>query len=118
VYSDREVWRLALRIGFARSRDLLFTGRRVAAAEAFALGLIERLSEHDGLDAVLHELLEQFAACSPRAQRKTKQQILRFECEGVPGVLDDTLAEEALFEVDGVEGISAFVERRPPRFPP
>jgi enoyl-CoA hydratase/carnithine racemase len=118
VYSDREVWRLALRVGSARARDLLFTGRRVAAAEAFAVGLVGRLSAADGLDAVLDELLGQFAACAPRALRKTKRQILRFEREGAPGVRDDTLAEEALFAADAAEGICAFVERRAPRFPP
>jgi enoyl-CoA hydratase/carnithine racemase len=118
VYSDREVWRLALRIGFARSRDLLFTGRRVSAAEALELGLIERVSEADGLDAVLDKWVLQFAACAPGALRKTKRQILRFEREGAPGVRDDTLAEEALFDADGVEGISAFLGRRVPRFSP
>jgi enoyl-CoA hydratase/carnithine racemase len=116
VYSDREVWRLALRIGCARSRDLLFTGRRVSAPEALELGLIERVSEPDGLDAALDELVLSFAGCSPAALRKTKRQILRFEREGAPGVWDDTLAEDALFEADGVEGIAAFLERRAPRF--
>jgi enoyl-CoA hydratase/carnithine racemase len=117
LYSDQELWRLGLRVGFARSRDLLFTGRRVAAGEALEWGLVERLSEADALDTALNELLDQFAACSPRALCKTKQQILRFEREGAAGVQDDTLAEDALFEADGVEGVRAFLERRPPRFP-
>jgi enoyl-CoA hydratase/carnithine racemase len=107
-----------LRIGAARSRDLLFTGRRVTATEALELGLVERLTGSDGLDAVLDTLLEQLSACSPRALTKTKQQILRLEREGAAGVGDDTLAEEALFSADGVEGITAFLERRTPRFPP
>jgi len=118
LYSDREVWRLALRVGFARSRDLLFTGRRVSAAEAFKLGLIERVCEADGLDAAVNELVYQFVACSPSALRKAKQQILRFEREGSAGVRDDGLAEEALFGADAVEGIAAFIARRAPRFAP
>jgi enoyl-CoA hydratase/carnithine racemase len=109
---------LALRVGFARSRDLLFTGRRVAAGEALELGLVERLSAIDALDTALNELLDQIAACSPRALRRTKQQILRFEREGAAGVRGDTLAEEALFDADGIEGIRAFLEHRTPRFPP
>lgn len=116
LYSDREVWRLAQRVGFARSRDLLFTGRRLSAAEAYALGLIERLSEAEGLGAALDALVEQFAACAPRAMRTTKQQLSRFEREGAAGVGDDTLAEHALFDAEGVEGIRAFLERRAPRF--
>jgi enoyl-CoA hydratase/carnithine racemase len=118
LYSDREIWRLMLRIGAARSRDLLLTGRRVTATEALELGLIERLTTSESLDAVLETLLEQFSACSPRALAKTKQQILRLEREGAAGVRDDTLAEEALFSADAVEGIAAFLERRTPRFPP
>jgi len=118
VYSDREVWRLALRIGFARSRDLLFTGRRVSAQEAFELGLLQRLSGADGLDAVVDEVLGQFAACSPGALRKTKRQLLRFERSGAAAVGDDTLAEDSLFDADAIEGIAAFLERRPPRFLP
>ena len=118
LYSDQELWRLALRVGFARCRDLLFTGRRVAAPEALELGLVESLCEVDGLEPAVDELLGQFAACSMGALRKTKQQILRFECEGAAGVQDDTLAEEALFEADGVEGIRAFLSRRAPRFLP
>jgi enoyl-CoA hydratase/3-hydroxyacyl-CoA dehydrogenase len=118
LYSDRELWRLALRVGYARSRDLLFTGRRVAAQEALEWGLVERLSEVDGLDSASNQLLDQFDACSPRSLRRTKQQILRFEREGAAGVQGDTLAEEALFDADGIEGIRAFLEHRTPRFPP
>jgi enoyl-CoA hydratase/carnithine racemase len=118
LYSDQELWRLCLRVGFARSRDLLFTGRRVGAPEALELGLVDRLREVDALDTALNELLEQLAACSPRALRQTKQQILRFERAGAAGVRDDTLAEEALFDADGIEGIRAFLERRSPRFAP
>lgn len=118
LYSDREVSRLALRVGFARSRDLLFTGRRVNATEAFELGLIERKCAADGLPAVLDELIQQFCACAPQALRKTKQQILRFERDGSRGVGDDALAEQALCDADGIEGMTAFVERRKPRFAP
>jgi enoyl-CoA hydratase/carnithine racemase len=116
-YSDLELWRLALRVGTARARDLLFTGRRVEAAEALQLGLVERLSSAEGLEDILGELVAQFCACSPRALREAKRQILRLELDGPPRSADDSLAEEAFFEADGMEGMAAFLERRKPRFP-
>ena len=116
LYSDPEVRRLALRVGTARARDLLFTGRRIDAREALALGLVERGCADDGLDAAVEALCEQFAGCSPTALRKAKRQILRLEGDGRAGTPGDTEAEEAFFEPDGMEGMAAFLERRKPRF--
>jgi enoyl-CoA hydratase/carnithine racemase len=116
IYSDTEVWRLALRVGAAAARDLLFTGRRVAAEEALRLGLIQRLSAADDPEALLTEVLGELGSCSPVSLRKTKAQILRLEREGVHGLRTDEEAEAALFEPDAAEGMRAFLERRKPRF--
>jgi enoyl-CoA hydratase/carnithine racemase len=116
MYSDQEVWRLALRIGTARTRDLLFTGRRVEAVEALQLGLVERVTTLDGLGTALDEVLGQFASCSQSSLRKTKEQVLRLEREGARGIAGDGPAEEAFFEPDAAEGMAAFRERRTPRF--
>lgn len=116
VYSDAEIRRLALRVGTARARDLLFTGRRIDATESLALGLIERLVGDSELDGAVRECIGQFAACSPGALRKAKRQILALEQRGQTGTPDDALAEEAFFEPDGIEGMTAFLERRQPRF--
>ncbi len=117
IYSDTEVWRLALHVGAAGARDLLFTGRRVAAEEATRLGLIQRLSTADDPEASLIELLGELGSCSRASLRKTKAQILRLEREGVHGLRGDEEAEEAFFEPDAAEGMRAFLERRKPRFP-
>jgi enoyl-CoA hydratase/carnithine racemase len=116
IYSDTEVWRLALRIGAAGARDLLFTGRRVGAEEALRLGLIQRLSAAPDPQTPLLEWLGELQSCSPNSLRKTKAQILRLEREGAQGLRGDLEAEQALFEPDAAEGMRAFLERRPPRF--
>jgi enoyl-CoA hydratase/carnithine racemase len=116
IYSDREVWRLALRIGTARARDLLFTGRRVEAVEALQLGLIERMTDAGGFAAALDEMLGQLASCSQNSLRKTKEQLLRLEREGPRGIAGDGPAEDAFFEPDAAEGMAAFLGRRAPRF--
>ena len=116
LYSDSEVRRLASRIGSARARDLLFTGRRVDAEEALRLGLIERLTDLQSLEAVVEETLAGIAECSPVSVRKTKQQLLRLERAGSLEPPDDAEAEAAFFQPDAAEGIAAFLERRRPRF--
>jgi enoyl-CoA hydratase/carnithine racemase len=116
IYSDTEVGRMASRIGTTNTRDLLLTGRRVPAEEALRLGLIQRLSQPDGLEAVLGELFQQFSLCAPSSLRKTKAQVRRLEREGTAGLRGDGEAEEAFFDTDAAEGMRAFLERRPPRF--
>jgi enoyl-CoA hydratase/carnithine racemase len=116
LYSEREVSRLANRVGGACARDLLFTGRRVAAEEASRLGLIERLATADALDSAVNGLIEQLQACSPAALRKTKAQLLRLERQGAAAMTGEQEAEEAFFQPDAAEGISAFLAGRPPRF--
>jgi enoyl-CoA hydratase/carnithine racemase len=116
LYSSTEIWRLALRVGGAHARDMLFTGRRVAAAEALGMGLIERVTDDDSLEAALTELLAQLEAGAPSSIRKTKAQLLELERRSAPEPGEDTEAEEAFFEADAAEGFLAFIERRAPRF--
>ena len=117
LYSDSEVRRLAMRIGTAGTRDLLFTGRRIFGAEALRLGLIERLSEPGELEESLTELVGQIDSCSQASLHKTKQQLLRLETAGGGVRRDDAEAEAAFFEADAAEGFAAFLQRRSPRFP-
>ena len=116
IYSPIEVARLALHVGSARARDLLFTGRRVPAEESLRLGLIGRMVTTDGLQPAVNELIVQLRSCSPAALRKTKAQLLTVERAGIDATAGESQAEEAFFEPDAAEGMRAFLERRPPRF--
>jgi len=53
--------RLTARIGQARARDLMFTGRRVSGAEAVELGLANRVVPDEQLEAATSELATQIA---------------------------------------------------------
>ncbi|GAA5177217.1 enoyl-CoA hydratase/isomerase family protein [Rugosimonospora acidiphila] len=66
-------YRLPALIGEALAKELLFTGRRVPAAEALAIRLVNRVVEEPGeLLVAAHSLLDEIAGGSALALRLTK----------------------------------------------
>lgn len=107
------------RAGYATGADLLFTGRRVPAAEAFGLRLVDRLVPAGTDRTAALELATAIAANSPVAVRNAKHALRR----GLDLDLDEGLAVEdtawrsAIFSADRVEGVRAFLDKRPPQWP-
>ncbi|KAA8613275.1 CaiD Enoyl-CoA hydratase carnithine racemase [Pyrenophora tritici-repentis] len=118
-------YRLPALIGLARARDLILTGRRVAAPEAYFLGLCDRLVEITADDA------KQEGA--PR--KKVLDEAIRLAreiCEGGPIAIKAALAavegcalgeqaENAAYDIvvktkDRDEALLAFREKRKPVF--
>lgn len=105
-------------VGVAAARDLLFTGRTVAAEEMVRLGLVSQLWQPDDFAAELVDLATQIAAKAPLATRLTKAALR----DGGFASLDDSIRWEALAQPvtlagpDLVEGLAAARERRPARF--
>lgn len=56
--------RLPERVGKARAKEMVFTGRRIGAAEAVEIGLAQRCVPDDQLDATISELCQQILANS------------------------------------------------------
>ena len=110
--------RLGRLIGPARAMDLVLTGRRVGAAEAHRLGLVDAVVPGAGLGAAAEEAARTVAANAPLAVRSAREAI-RF---GLTHPFEDGLKLEGdlqrmLYASDDCrEGIAAFLERRPPRW--
>src|SRR5829696_4421958 len=110
--------RLARVMGKQRAMELVLTGRRIDAAEAHRLGIVNQLAPRGGwLDAAL-ELATVVASRPPLAVRLGKQAVLAADETPLSAGLE---AERRLFELamateDRVEGMTAFVEKRPPEF--
>jgi 2-(1,2-epoxy-1,2-dihydrophenyl)acetyl-CoA isomerase len=105
-------------VGTAASAEMIFSGSMVKAEEAHRLGIFNRVVPHDEL-ANETELLARSLAAKPQLTlRLAKQAINRSLAAGLEEML--AFEEEAqircAFSEDGAEGLTAFVEKREPRF--
>jgi enoyl-CoA hydratase/carnithine racemase len=107
------------RAGYAAGADLVFTGRRVPAAEAYRLRLIDRLVPAGTAVAAALELATTIAANSPVAVRHAKHALRHgFDVDLAHGLdIEDEAWRAAIFSADRVEGVQAFLNKRPPRWP-
>jgi enoyl-CoA hydratase/carnithine racemase len=110
--------RLARVIGKQRAMELVLTGRRIDAREAFSLGLVNQVTgKREWLDKAL-ELAQVVARRPPIAVRLGKQAVLAAEETALTAGLDQErrLYELAMATEDRVEGMIAFLEKRRPDF--
>ncbi len=109
---------LARRLGPARAKDLIFTGRRFGAEEARDLGLVSRVVARDALEEVTMELAREICRSSPVAVREAKLAIDRGQGVTVEdGIeLEDLAWRRAVASQDRREGIAAFNEKRDPQW--
>lgn len=109
---------LVRRLGPARAKDLIFTGRRISAEEARDLGLVARVVERDGLESATMELAREICGSSPVAVREAKLAIDRGQGvtmdDGIE--LEDLAWRRAVASQDRREGIAAFSEKRDPQW--
>lgn len=110
--------RLPRLIGRSRAKDLVLTGRKIDAAEAERIGLVNRVAPAERLADAATELARVIAANGPVAVRAAKAAI----DQGTEHPLAEGLAIEArcyervLPTQDRLEALAAFAEKRPPRY--
>jgi 2-(1,2-epoxy-1,2-dihydrophenyl)acetyl-CoA isomerase len=105
-------------LGYARAFEWMTTGRKLAAPEAHAWGLVSEVVEADKLDARASEVAAEYAARPTRGVGMTK----RLFSQALENRLEDQLELEAELQTaatqtdDFREGVAAFLEKREPRF--
>ena len=118
IYPPASLERATHLLGPAVTKRLLFTGELIGTEEAFRIGLVDEIVDSAGVDERLATLTGVLAARSLLTQAATKSMVAAVEAHGyVSQDLQSHWIEIAAAASDGAEGIAAFVEKRPARFP-
>jgi enoyl-CoA hydratase len=110
--------RLPRAVGKAKAMDMCLTARMMDAAEAERAGLVSRVVPNDKLMEEAMAVAEKIASYSLPATMMVKEAINRaYESTLSEGVLFERRLFHAAFALDDQkEGMTAFVEKRKPKF--
>jgi methylglutaconyl-CoA hydratase len=106
------------KIGESKAREYFLSGKRISAQKAAEIGLINEVVSKDNLKKRVEELIEQLLASGPEAIASCKELILnvpRMSLEDVKEYTARMIANLRISE-EGQEGMSAFLEKRKPRW--
>lgn len=107
---------LQRQVPFRQAMGVMLTGRRIKAAEALRMGLVNEVVPRDQLDIAVDRWLAEILTCAPLSLRAIKQVVRRTahltaveaQAQRLPALV------EALGSADADEGVRAFVEKRKP----
>ncbi|MFE0643434.1 enoyl-CoA hydratase/isomerase family protein [Streptomyces sp. NPDC058877] len=105
-------------IGPQRAKELMFFGDAVPAAEARAMGLVNRVVPAEALEETAREWAERLARGPTRALALTKQLVnASLDADRSTAFAAEAVAQELNMTTrDAQEGVASFVERRAARY--
>jgi enoyl-CoA hydratase len=110
--------RLLRLVGRGKAKELIFTGDIISAQEAERIGLVNRVVSSEQLLPTAIEMAQKMINKGPLALYFAKKAIdAGADAPQHVGMMVEKLAQAVLMSTeDKVEGTSAFLEKRPPRF--
>jgi enoyl-CoA hydratase/carnithine racemase len=116
-YPHEATTMLVALVGPGHAAEILFSGRRIDAAEALRIGLVNHVVPKNGLEDYVHELAREIADNAPLshvAHQRSIHAAVTGDAAARAGV-DEAIAA-AWNSADFREGATAFLERRAPNF--
>jgi 2-(1,2-epoxy-1,2-dihydrophenyl)acetyl-CoA isomerase len=106
------------RAGAGRAAEMAMLGERVPARQAQAWGLVDRVAPDAEFAGAVDALAERLATGPTRAYAAAKEQLNARVYQGLEAQLEleASLQEEMAGSGDFVEGVAAFLEKRPAQF--
>jgi 2-(1,2-epoxy-1,2-dihydrophenyl)acetyl-CoA isomerase len=106
------------RVGLTRATAMAMLGERVGAQQAVDLGLITRAVPDDAFEAEVDAMAEKLATGPTRAYAGIKRQLNAWAFARMDEQLDleASIQQEAAASGDFMEGVQAFLEKRPAAF--
>ena len=110
--------RLPRRVGVAKAKELLFSGRMITAAEAEKIGLVNAVYPAEELKNATMEMAKSFTKNAPVAIKYVKASVDRGMQMDIDGgiALENELYAMCFATEDCKEGLTAFLEKRPAEF--
>jgi len=110
--------RLPRRVGVAKAKELLFSGKMISAAEAEKIGLVNAVYPAEELMNATLEMAKSFTKNAPVAIKYVKASVDRGMQMDIDGgiALENELYAMCFATEDCKEGLTAFLEKRPAAF--
>ncbi len=105
-------------VGVGKAMEMCFTGEKVSAEEAVRIGLVERMVATEELMDATMDLARKLAKLPTKTIGLTKRLINRSYANDVEAQLEEEAFAQttAARTADHIEGVHAFLEKRPPSF--
>lgn len=107
------------KVGYGRCSDWMMTGRPIDTTEGREAGLIQRICDDGLLVETTEQLIQDILSNSFKAVKGVKDLLRRLENESDPNQVDSytsKLIAAYRSSAEGQEGMSAFFEKRKPRW--
>jgi enoyl-CoA hydratase len=115
-YYKSGIKRYVSRLGVDNAKKLFLTAQKIGAAEMLRIGYLTAMVPAEALDEEVDQLAGILAGNAPVAMRGMKRAINEFARGRLDEEAADRRARDSMRSAEIKEGISAFAEKRPPKF--